>query len=80
MDQPKFGTSRERSSARAGQLLADDNSKSRSLSELQRLYDVRSRLVRTGWAEVGEYDVSRARDYANRMYGQGSHEFELYNV
>ena len=80
MDRPKFGTSRERSVPVRRQPPADDNSKSRLLLELQRLYDVRSRLAHTGWAEVGEYDAVSG-DYAKECNGlTSSHEFELYNV
>lgn len=50
--------------SRAAQLLANDNSVSRANHDAWRLYDLRSRLVHTGWAEVLEDDISCARHFA----------------
>lgn len=50
--------------SRCAQLLSGDNTKSRHNAEVQRLYDLRSRLVHAGSADLTEYDVEQARDYA----------------
>lgn len=46
--------------SRAAQLLAGDNATSRRDREIERLYDLRSQLVHTGWAEIAEGDVMNA--------------------
>ena len=50
--------------SRTAQLLSNDNSASRHDPQLARLYDLRSRLVHTGWADVTDDDAFTARYYA----------------
>lgn len=49
---------------RAVQLLNNDNSAAARDADLQRLYDARSRLVHSGWADVSSADVWAARCWA----------------
>ncbi len=50
--------------SRAAQVLSGTNTAPLRHRELERLYDLRSRLLHTGWANISEDDVYSARFYA----------------